>query len=125
MNVSVVDKKSIILSNHAQRRLTERRQDGVTEWDVYAACHKASEILVKGVPSPLKLGGFKSKEQVCFDITVVDSDDKLLIITVIGHKYNKRKRDCMEDTYRLHNLPYKKRMKEMKKRRKEEMKWYK
>ena len=116
--------KRIVLSHHAQRRLTERRQDGVTEFDVYAACHKASEILVKGVPLNLKLGGFQSKEGVRFDIIVVDeSPGILLIVSVIGHMYARKRKHHRQDAYRMHHLPYKEQVKLLRKLRKQERKW--
>lgn len=121
--MAVVARKKIVLSNHAKRRLKERRQDGVTEYDVYAACHKASEILVRGVPLSIKLEGFTSKEGVKFGIAVVDFEGNLLVTTVIGHKYERRRRHCYQDPYRMNHLPYKKQIKIMKKKKKEELKW--
>lgn len=86
MNVA---QKKIILSHHVRKRLQEKRQDGVTEWDIYTACCKASEILTKGIPDALKLHGFQAKSGVCFDMVVVDSMGGLYIVTVIGHKYTR------------------------------------
>lgn len=121
MNIA---KKKIILSYHATENLTRRRQEGVTEGDVFRACAVAHEILTAGVPNPLKLGGFISKEGVKFDMVVVDCPEGLKIVTIIGHKHNKRRRDCPQDAYRLiQHLPYKKMIKELKRRRKEEEKW--
>lgn len=122
--MAVVAKKRIVFSKHTIRRLKERRQDGVTGHDINAACHKASEILVRGVPSPLKLNGFTSKAGVRFDIVVVDYRGSLLITTVIGHKYDKKRRGkCPQDAYRISHLPYKKQMKILRRKRKEERKW--
>jgi hypothetical protein len=121
--MAVVARKRIVIHAHAQKRLTERRQDGVDEWDVYAACHKASEILLRGVPQNMKLKGFRSKEGVCFDIVVVDYEQDLLVVTVIGHKYDRSRRDCIYDAFRLHDLPYKQRVKKIRKMRKEWCKW--
>lgn len=82
--------KKIVFSHHAYKRLREMRQDSVTEFDVRAACHKASEILTAGIPEPLKLHGFQSKKGIHFDIVVVDVPEGLLIVTVIGHRFTKK-----------------------------------
>jgi hypothetical protein len=123
--MAVVARKRVVFSNHARKRLTERRQEGVTEWDVHAACQLASEILTHGVPEKMKLRGFRSKTGVMFEIVVVDSGQELLIVSVIGHKHTKRRGYCPQDVYRLHDLPYKEQIKAYRRRRKEEMKWYK
>lgn len=116
-------KKIIVLSHHTRRRLTQRRQEGVTEYDIYAACHKAFQILTRGVPQELKLGGFLSKANVRFSIVVVDCEEGLKIVTVIGHKYDKRRGYAPQDAYCMHDLPYKQQIKRLRKLRKESKKW--
>lgn len=123
--------KRIVFSKHTARRLKEKRQDGVTIGDVYAACHTAREILYKGVPNPLKLKGFTSEEGVKFDIVVVDHIDEdmsnnveLKVVTVIGTKYSRRRKRSQVDVFRLDHLPYKKRIKFMKKYQRMERKKY-
>ena len=86
MNVA---QKKILLSHHVTKRLREKRQAGISEWDVYAACHKASEILTSGIPEPLKLHSFQAKSGIHFDMVVVDAPGGLLIVTVIGHKFTR------------------------------------
>lgn len=120
----IVSHKKIILSRHCQKRLKDGRQNGITEHDIFNACHKASEILVKGVPDPFRLSGFRSKEGVVFAIVVVDIPEGLCIVTVIGMS-KRRKSYRPQDTYRLGHLAHKKMIKTLKKRRKEEGKWLK
>ena len=112
--------KRIEFSNHANKRLRERRQDGVMHEDVYAACHLAKEILFKGVPDNLRLSGFTSKAGVTFDIVVVDKDNYLLIVTVIGRKKKVRKYGRFREYGIDDKLPYKKKMQLYRKLKKKE-----
>lgn len=96
----IVADKKIILAGHARRRLREKRQEGVTEWDVYAACQKASLATANKIPNPLKLKGFRSKEGVRFDIVIVDSEHGLTIMTVIGYKYYRKIRHKSNGKFR-------------------------
>lgn len=86
----IVADKKVILASHARKRLSEKRQEGVTEWDVYAACQRASLVTSNRIPNPLKLKGFRSKAGVRFDIVVVENDGQLWVITVIGFKYYRK-----------------------------------
>lgn len=86
----IVADKKITLASHARKRLREKRQEGVTEWDVYAACQRASLMTSNRIPNPLKLTGFRSKAGVRFDIVVVDHDETIRVVTVIGYKYYRK-----------------------------------
>lgn len=119
--------KRIVFSRHADRRLGERRQEGITHEDVCAACHLAKEILSANVPEELKLRLFNAKSGVKFDMVVVDrwleGEKVLLIVTVIGRKYNKTK---PLDTYggmKMQHLTYKQRVKCIRKQKKRERKF--
>lgn len=96
----IVAQKKIILASHARKRLREKRQEGVSEWDVYAACQKASLATGNHIPNPLKLSGFRSREGVRFDIVVVDSELGLSVITVIGYKYYRKIRHKSTSKFR-------------------------
>lgn len=117
--------KRIIFSRHANQRLTEVRQEGVTHEDVYAACYKAKEVLYAGVPEELKLKGFLAESGRKFDMVIVDKplENALLIVTVIG-KLDSRKGSAWLDGAKLHDLPYKKRIKYIRNQRKKERKFF-
>lgn len=120
--------KRIIFSDHANLRMIQRRQDGIDYEDVYAACNLAKEILFKGVPENIKLKGFTAKSGIKFNIVVSDEVTRsgeivLIIVTVIGLKYEKRPglNTC---GYRLSNdIPYKKRKKMIRKLKRKERKY--
>lgn len=96
----IVAKKEVILASHARKRLKEKRQEGVTEWDVYAACQRASLVTSNKIPNPLKLKGFRSKQGIRFDIVVVENDGQLWVITVIGYKYYRKIRHKSNSKFR-------------------------
>ena len=96
----IVADKKITLASHARKRLGEKRQEGVTEWDVYAACQRASLVTGNRIPNPLKLKGFRSKEGIRFDIVVVDHDESIRVLTVIGFKYYRKIRHKSSNKFR-------------------------
>lgn len=120
--------KRILFSEHANIRMTQRRQDGIEVEDVYAACNLAKEILFKGVPQKIRLKGFTSKAGYKFDIAVVDEhlpngDRVLVIVTVIGLRFDKRPGMKFFGYALDPNIPYKKRRKIIRRLRKKERKY--
>ena len=85
--------KTIEFSRHARRRLGEPRQKGIKERDVIRACNQ-SELLMNRIPMPLRLNGFTAESGNKFDIVVVDWQNFLRVITIIGldHEYKRKKK---------------------------------
>jgi hypothetical protein len=121
--------KRILFSDHANKRMGERRQDGIEYEDVYAACNLAKEILFKGVPMKIKLVGFRAKSGVKFDMVILDEKLKsgevvLLIITVIGTQFDRKVPIEVRAGVRLSTaIPYKKRRKIIRRMKKKERKY--
>jgi hypothetical protein len=126
--------KRILFSDHANKRMGERRQNDIEYEDVYAACNLAKEILFKGVPMKIKLLGFTAKSGVKFDMVVMDEKLKsgevvLLVITVIGTQFDKKSGRDIHNYYRVNgvrlnpNIPYKKRRKIIRRMKKKERKY--
>ena len=126
--------KRILFSDHANKRMTEHRQDGIEVEDIYAACNLAKEILFKGVPMKIKLIGFTAKSGVKFDMVIMDDKLKsgevvLLIVTVIGTQFDRKVRGEIHLGHRYAgvrlnpNIPYKKRRKIIRRMKKKERKY--
>ncbi|HZK17923.1 MAG TPA: hypothetical protein VFD15_01280 [Clostridia bacterium] len=70
----------IIVTEHAQKRLGNLRQQGVTTTDIIAS---ASAIPGK-IPTATRFRGFFAKSGRLFDIVAKDIPTGRLVITVIG-----------------------------------------
>lgn len=71
----------IILSNHAKDRLNEKRQKGITIYDVLNAA--------QSMPGKINSKGFRIRNCIArsgkrFELPVSDYDGKRLVITVVG-----------------------------------------
>ncbi|MGI6143115.1 MAG: hypothetical protein ACOYEK_04555 [bacterium] len=70
----------IIITEHAEKRLKEERQVGITITDITAA----AESIPGKIPSATRFRGFLAQSGRIFDIVAKDTESIRLVITVIG-----------------------------------------
>lgn len=70
----------IIITEHAQKRLQEERQIGITAEDISSAAHS----IPGRIPSATRFRGFVSWSGRSFDLVAKDTKLGRLVITIIG-----------------------------------------
>lgn len=70
----------IIITEHAQKRLQEERQYGITIEDIYSAANS----IPGRVPSATRFRSFISSSGRPFDLVAKDTNLGRLVITIIG-----------------------------------------
>jgi hypothetical protein len=70
----------VIITEHAQKRLQEDRQGGITREDI----HSAANSIPGRIPSATRFRSFVSSSGRCFDVVAKDTKLGRLVITVIG-----------------------------------------
>ena len=70
----------IIITEHAQKRLQEERQCGITLEDI----HSAANSIPGRVPSATRFRSFVSSSGRSFDLVAKDTNLGRLVITIIG-----------------------------------------
>lgn len=76
-------KSNVLLSNHARKRLQEKRQSGITIYDVLMAAEKFPCI---APPSGYRIKNCIAKSGKRFELPISDKNGKRIIITVVGLK---------------------------------------
>lgn len=70
----------IIITNHAQKRLKDYRQDKIYLTDI----KNAVELIPGHIPTATRFRGFMSKSGRVFDLVAKDIPSGRLVITIIG-----------------------------------------
>ncbi|MEW6623233.1 MAG: hypothetical protein AB1420_08920 [Bacillota bacterium] len=70
----------IIITEHAKKRLTDLRQDGIETIDII----NAAKTIPGRIPIATRFRGFVSKTGRLFDIVAKDAAPGRIIITIIG-----------------------------------------
>lgn len=70
----------IIISQHAQKRLKDFRQNNINPMDI----NKAAQTIPGYIPCATRFRGFVSHSGRLFDIVAKDVNNGRLVITIIG-----------------------------------------